>query len=76
MLGEAARQQLQGKNLACWCSLPEAYADQECFAAVLLKIANNKNSVLDELDLTQHIDVHTMDMYMIKQWRNYGCYSC
>lgn len=41
MLGEAARQRLRGKNLACWCSLPGAYADDECHAAVLLKIANS-----------------------------------
>lgn len=41
MLGEAARQQLRGKNLACWCPLPRSYADDECHAAVLLKIANS-----------------------------------
>lgn len=32
---EAARQELRGKNLACWCAL-----DQPCHADVLLKIAN------------------------------------
>lgn len=32
---EAARQELRGKNLACFCGL-----DQPCHADVLLKIAN------------------------------------
>jgi hypothetical protein len=40
-LVEAARAELQGKNLACWCPLPEAYEHDCCHAAVLLKIANN-----------------------------------
>jgi hypothetical protein len=31
----AAKQQLRGKNLACWCAL-----DQPCHADVLLEIAN------------------------------------
>jgi len=39
-LVEAARAELAGKNLACWCPLPEAYGDDECHAAVLLEIAN------------------------------------
>lgn len=33
---EAAREELLGKNIACWCPL-----DQPCHADVLLKIANN-----------------------------------
>ncbi len=33
---EAARNQLRGKNLACWCAL-----DQPCHADVLLEIAND-----------------------------------
>jgi len=37
---EAARAELKGKNLACWCPLPGPYEDDECHAAVLLKIAN------------------------------------
>jgi Domain of unknown function (DUF4326) len=37
----AARAQLAGKNLACWCPLPtEPYAKDECHAAVLLELAN------------------------------------
>ena len=36
----AARVELGGKNLACWCRLPPPYEDDECHAAVLLKIAN------------------------------------
>lgn len=40
-LVEAARAELAGKNLACWCPLPsEPYAKDECHAAVLLEIAN------------------------------------
>ena len=40
-LAELAVAQLRGKNLACWCALPTApFADDECHAAVLLKIAN------------------------------------
>jgi hypothetical protein len=30
---------LQGKNLACWCALPEAGEPDFCHAAVLLEIA-------------------------------------
>lgn len=40
-LAPAARAELRGKNLACWCPLPsEPYAKDECHAAVLLEIAN------------------------------------
>jgi hypothetical protein len=39
-LVDAARAELRGKNLACWCKLPAPYEDDECHAAVLLKIAN------------------------------------
>jgi hypothetical protein len=35
----AARAELKGKNLACWCSQDDPYEDQ-CHAAVLLEIAN------------------------------------
>lgn len=31
---------LRGKNLACWCSLPEMGEEDECHGAVLLEIAN------------------------------------
>lgn len=34
-LAAAARKQLRGKNLACWCPL-----DQPCHADVLLEVAN------------------------------------
>lgn len=36
----AARAELRGKNLACWCPLPEPYEHDCCHAAVLLEIAN------------------------------------
>jgi hypothetical protein len=36
----AAREELRGKNLACWCPKPEHTDDDECHAAVLLRIAN------------------------------------
>lgn len=35
-----ARSELRGKNLACWCTLPEESADDLCHAAILLKLAN------------------------------------
>ena len=35
----AARSELRGKNLACWCSRPDPYEDA-CHAAVLIEIAN------------------------------------
>jgi hypothetical protein len=38
----AARRKLRGKNLACWCPLPEAGEEDECHAAVLLEIANSR----------------------------------
>jgi uncharacterized protein DUF4326 len=36
----AARAELRGKNLACWCPLPAPYEPDTCHAAVLLEIAN------------------------------------
>jgi Domain of unknown function (DUF4326) len=35
-LGEEAKRELRGKNLACWCPL-----NQPCHADVLLEIANS-----------------------------------
>lgn len=36
-----ARTELVGKNLACWCPIPhEPYKEDECHAAVLLRLAN------------------------------------
>lgn len=35
----AARAELAGKNLACWCGRPDPYEDA-CHAAVLLELAN------------------------------------
>jgi hypothetical protein len=39
-LVEAARKELKGKNLACWCPKDNPYEDI-CHAAILLKIAND-----------------------------------
>jgi hypothetical protein len=36
----AARTELRGRNLACWCTLPGPYEDDCCHASVLLWIAN------------------------------------
>ena len=36
----AIRRDLGGKNLACWCALPEPGQPDNCHAAVLLEIAN------------------------------------
>jgi hypothetical protein len=35
-----AKAELRGKNLACWCPLPQSHEHDECHAAVLLEIAN------------------------------------
>lgn len=40
---EAARKELSGKNLACWCGKDDPYEDA-CHAGVLLKIANPMNT--------------------------------
>lgn len=40
-LVEAARAELRGKNLACWCPKDDPY-DDCCHAAILLKIANDE----------------------------------
>lgn len=40
LLVAAARAELRGKNLACWCSQNDPYEDA-CHAAVLLKLANS-----------------------------------
>lgn len=37
---EDIRRELAGKDLACWCPLPEPGAPDICHAAVLLDIAN------------------------------------
>jgi hypothetical protein len=34
------RAKLSGRNLACWCALPEPGAPDRCHAALLLEIAN------------------------------------
>ncbi|MBL8473820.1 MAG: DUF4326 domain-containing protein [Rhodocyclaceae bacterium] len=39
VLVKAAREELAGKNLACWCALDNPYEDA-CHAAVLLDLAN------------------------------------
>jgi hypothetical protein len=39
-LVEAAKAELRGKNLACYCPLPEPYEHDCCHAAVLLELAN------------------------------------
>lgn len=36
------RDQLAGKNLACWCPLPEPGQPDWCHAAVLLRLANER----------------------------------
>jgi hypothetical protein len=38
-LCQAAKRELRGKNLACWCPIEHAYEDC-CHASVLLEIAN------------------------------------
>ncbi|MGW5175859.1 DUF4326 domain-containing protein [Streptomyces sp. NPDC004082] len=39
-LATAAREQLAGRDLMCWCPLPEPGQPDHCHAAVLLKLAN------------------------------------
>lgn len=36
------RDQLAGRNLACWCPLPEPGQPDWCHAAVLLRLANER----------------------------------
>lgn len=36
----AALPSLRGKNLACWCPLPQSGEPDSCHAAVLLELAN------------------------------------
>jgi hypothetical protein len=38
----AALPTLRGRNLACWCALPEAGQRDNCHAALLLELANRK----------------------------------
>lgn len=38
----AALPTLRGKNLACWCPLPEAGRRDNCHAALLLELANRR----------------------------------
>jgi hypothetical protein len=37
---ETIRAELHGKHLACWCALPRREEDDQCHAAILLRIAN------------------------------------
>lgn len=39
-LAERIRAELRGKNLACWCPLPEPGEPDCCHAAVLIEVAN------------------------------------
>ena len=41
---EDVRRELAGRDLACWCPLPEPGRPDWCHAAVLLDVANNKES--------------------------------
>lgn len=45
LLAEAARRELRGKDLACWCPLPKPGEPDQCHAAVLLEIANAGKAV-------------------------------
>jgi hypothetical protein len=42
----AALPTLRGKNLACWCPLPEAGARDNCHAALLLELANPDKAIM------------------------------
>ena len=42
LLVATARDELRGKNLACWCKKPAPYQDDACHAAVLMKLANSE----------------------------------
>lgn len=37
---EDVRRELRGRDLACWCPLPEPGEPDHCHAAVLLEVAN------------------------------------
>lgn len=39
-LAAAARRELAGRDLACWCPLPESGETDHCHAAVLLELVN------------------------------------
>ena len=39
-MARAAKNELRGKNLACWCPLPKPGQPDICHASVLLEIAN------------------------------------
>lgn len=39
-LAEAARRELRGLDLACWCPLPAEGGPDHCHAAVLIQISN------------------------------------
>lgn len=45
-LAAAARAELRGKNLACWCAHDDPYEDA-CHGAVLLKLANQEPAQCD-----------------------------
>lgn len=49
-LVEAARAELKGKNLACWCPLfdPDYPNKDICHAAVLLQIANSAPTIISD----------------------------
>ncbi len=53
---EDVRRELAGKDLACWCALPDyegtSYAIDICHAVVLLRIANGKRPM--RFPLTRH----------------------
>ena len=39
-LADSARKELRGRDLMCWCPLPEPGQPDHCHAAVLLRLAN------------------------------------
>jgi hypothetical protein len=45
-LAAAAKKELRGKNLACWCPLPTKGEEDICHAALLLRVANEAGAGL------------------------------
>jgi hypothetical protein len=47
-LAQAAREELAGRDLMCWCPLPEPGQPDHCHAAVLLELANQPATEEDD----------------------------
>lgn len=67
-IAERARVELRGKNLACWCPLPERGEPDYCHAANLLEVANDGVIVVRPVKLSNSSVLGYTHAVWLKRW--------